>query len=113
MSFGRFHPPEVLSIRVKLAGHKYRERNRNRDIPQTETWEDEATVTRAELLQKMDEVKFALQEYKRQGLDKSVVADELTDIQKIKQSALELVVEIRLINASSRMCPKCYGTGKV
>ncbi len=69
-------------------------------------------MTRTEVLRKINEAKLAIQEYKKQGLDKSVATHEQRNIQEIMESSIQLIIEARLIAASGRTCSKCGGSGR-
>jgi hypothetical protein len=70
-------------------------------------------MTRAEVLRKIEDARIAIQEYKKQGLDKSYYSHEQNDIQKIKESSIKLIVEARTIGAAGQECPTCRGSGRV
>ncbi len=70
-------------------------------------------MTRAEVLRKIDDAKSAIQEYKKQGLDKSFYSHEQNDIQKIKESSIQLILEAKTLGAAGQVCPTCGGSGRV
>ena len=70
-------------------------------------------MTRAEVLRKIEEAKFAIQEYKREGLDKSPYLVEQNNIKKIEESSRQLILAAKTIGAAGQACPTCSGSGRV
>lgn len=70
-------------------------------------------MTRAEVLRKIEDARSAIQEYKKQGLDKSAYSTEQYDIQKIKESSVKLILEAKTLGAAGQVCPACNGSGRV
>lgn len=70
-------------------------------------------MTRAEVLRKIEDARSAIQEYKKQGLDKSYYSQDQNDIQKIVESSRKLILEAKTIGAAGQVCPACGGSGRV
>lgn len=70
-------------------------------------------MTRAEVIRKLEEAMTAIQEYKREGLDRATYNFEREEIQKVQDSSRKLLVEAKTIGAAGQTCPTCNGSGRL
>ena len=69
-------------------------------------------MTRTEVLQKINEARGAIKNFKEQGLEKTASQFERDQVDMIKASSVMLLSEARTIGASGQSCPTCGGSGR-
>jgi DNA repair exonuclease SbcCD ATPase subunit len=70
-------------------------------------------MTRTEVIRKLEEALNAIQEYKREGLDRATYNFERDEIQKVQETSRKLLIEAKTIGAAGQTCPVCNGSGRV
>lgn len=70
-------------------------------------------MTRSEVIRKLEEAIKAIQDYKREGLDRPKYVSEETEIRKVQDTSRQLLMEAKTIGAAGRTCPTCNGSGRI
>lgn len=70
-------------------------------------------MTRDEVLKKLQEARKAIEQYKKEGLNKTYSTVDIQKVREIEQESTHLITEVKAIGASGKVCPHCGGSGRV
>lgn len=70
-------------------------------------------MTRLEVIKKLEDALSAIQEYKKEGLNRATYDYEREQIQKVKSASHRLLIEAKTIGAAGETCPTCNGSGRL
>lgn len=70
-------------------------------------------MTREEVLLKIEAARKAIEDYKREGLNRVRLPSDAQKVRDIETASVRLIAEARTIGAAGQACPRCGGSGRV